>query len=145
VADHQARRGNFECLIDVDPDATGVHDELILSLARELLTNVAKHADAEKVQVEVRRDGSWIVLQVEDDGSGIELGRREAALREGHVGLASSTERVEALAGRFEVEGRPGRGTRARAVLPARRIAGQRADRPRRLPRLSGGRRGFGR
>ena len=145
VADHQARRGNFECEIDVDADATGIHDELILSLARELLTNVAKHAEADKVTVEVRRQDSWIVLDVEDDGRGIELGRREAALREGHVGLASSSERVEALAGRFEVEGRPGEGTRARAVLPARRAAGHRADRPRRLPRLSGGRRGSGR
>ncbi|HEY7631164.1 MAG TPA: PAS domain S-box protein [Thermoleophilaceae bacterium] len=145
VADHQARRGGFECEIEVDDDATGVHDELILSLARELLTNVAKHAEAKHVRVEVRREDAWIVLVVVDDGLGIESGRREAALREGHVGLASSAERVEALAGRFEVEGRPGRGTRARAVLPARRAAAHRADRPRRLLRLSGGRRGNGR
>ena len=145
VADHQARRGHFECEIEVDPEATGVHDELILSLARELLTNVAKHAEAEHVQVVVRRKDAWIELDVQDDGRGIEAGRREAALREGHVGLASSAERVEALAGRFEVDGRPGRGTHARAVLPARRAAVHRADRPRRLPRISGVRRGSGR
>jgi signal transduction histidine kinase len=145
VADHQGRRGGFDCEIDVDQQATGVHDELILSLARELLTNVAKHAEAKAVKVDVRRDDSWIVLTVEDDGRGLESGRREAALREGHVGLASSTERVEALAGRFEVEGLPGQGTRARAVLPARRAAAHRADRPKRLLRLSGGRRGPGR
>jgi two-component system NarL family sensor kinase len=145
VADHQGRRGGFECEIEVDSNATGIHDELVLSLARELLTNVAKHAGASKVRVEVGRSEDWLVLTVEDDGRGIERGRREAALREGHVGLASSTERVEALAGRFEVEGRPGRGTCARALLPARREAGHRADRPRRLPRLSGARRGFGR
>ncbi len=145
VADHQGRRGGFECEIEVDQQATGVHDELILSLARELLTNVAKHAEAKNVKVEVRRDDSWIVLKVEDDGRGLETGRREAALREGHVGLASSAERVEALAGRFEVDGLPGEGTRARAVLPARRAAAHRADRPKRLLRLSGGRRGLGR
>jgi signal transduction histidine kinase len=145
VADHQGRRGGFDCEIDVDQEATGVHDELILSLARELLTNVAKHAEAKNVKVEVRRDDAWIVLKVEDDGRGIETGRREAALREGHVGLASSTERVEALAGRFEVDGSPGRGTHARAVLPARRAAAHRADRPKRLLRLSGGRRVPGR
>jgi PAS domain S-box-containing protein len=145
VADHQGRRGDFECEIEVDVEATGVHDELVLSLTRELLTNVAKHAEASKVRVEVARKDDWIVLTVEDDGRGIERGRREAALREGHVGLASSAERVEALAGEFEVEGRPGRGTRARALLPARRNAGHRADRPRKLPRVSGGRRAFGR
>jgi PAS domain S-box-containing protein len=145
VADHQGRRGEFECEIEVDDDATGVHDELVLSLARELLTNVAKHAEASHVKVHVRRKDDWIVLEVEDDGRGIERGRREAALREGHVGLASSAERVEALAGRFEVDGRADRGTRARAVLPARRAAGHRADRPRKLPRISGGLRGLGR
>jgi PAS domain S-box-containing protein len=145
VADHQGRRGGFECEIEVDQEATGVHDELILSLARELLTNVAKHAEAKHVKVEVRRDDSWIVLTVDDDGHGIETGRREAALREGHVGLASSAERVEALAGRFEVDGQAGGGTRARAVLPARRAAAHRADRPKRLLRLSGGRRAYGR
>jgi PAS domain S-box-containing protein len=145
VADHQARRGGFECGIEVDPEATGVHDELVLSLARELLTNVAKHAQAKTVTVEVRRDDSWIVLTVQDDGVGIETGRREAALRDGHVGLASSAERVEALAGRFEVDGLPAGGTRARAVLPARRAAAHRTDRPKRLLGLSGGRRGLGR
>jgi two-component system, NarL family, sensor kinase len=145
VADHQARRGGFECGIEVDPEATGVHDELVLSLARELLTNAAKHAQAKTVTVEVRRDDSWIVLTVQDDGVGIETGRREAALRDGHVGLASSAERVEALAGRFEVDGLPAGGTRARAVLPARRAAAHRTDRPKRLLGLSGGRRGLGR
>jgi PAS domain S-box-containing protein len=145
VADHQGRRGGFDCEIDVDERATGTHDELILSLARELLTNVAKHADAKHVTVEVARKDEWLVLTVEDDGRGIELGRREAALREGHVGLASSAERVEALAGEFEVERLSGGGTCARALLPVRRAVGHRADRPRRLPRLSGGRRASGR
>ncbi|HET8672227.1 MAG TPA: ATP-binding protein [Thermoleophilaceae bacterium] len=145
VADHQGRRGNFESVIEVDDDATGVHDELILSLARELLTNVAKHAKASNVLVRVCRHDQQIELSVEDDGVGIAPGRREQALHEGHVGLASSTERVEALAGSFQVEPRPEGGTIARAELPARRTAGHRADMPRRLPRLSGRRSGSGR
>jgi signal transduction histidine kinase len=145
VADHQGRRGGFDCDIEVDDHATGVHDELILSLARELLTNVTKHAGAKRVKVAVVRRDESVLLTVEDDGRGIDRGRRESALREGHVGLASSAERVEALAGEFEVERRAGGGTRARAVLPARRTAGHRADRPKRLSRVSGGRRAFGR
>jgi PAS domain S-box-containing protein len=128
VADHQARRGGFECVVHVDEEATGAHDELILSLARELLTNVAKHAQASEVSVEVRRAGAWVELLVQDDGRGIPPGRREQALYEGHVGLASSSERVEALAGSFEVDSGPGRGTRARALLPARRVGGPGPD-----------------
>src|SRR6185437_13479937 len=75
VADHQGRRGGFECEIEVDRQATGVHDELILSLARELLTNVAKHAEAEKVEVAVRREDKEIALEVSDDGVGMDKRR----------------------------------------------------------------------
>jgi PAS domain S-box-containing protein len=121
VADHQGRRGGFECEIEVDHHATGVNDELILSLARELLTNAAKHAEARRVRVRVRRDKDRVVLEVADDGRGMEKGRPARALREGHVGLASSAERVEALAGSFVLDSQPGRGTTAKASLPARR------------------------
>jgi signal transduction histidine kinase len=56
--------------------------------------------------------------------------RRASALSEGHVGLASSAERVEAVAGSFELTSRPGFGTVVRARLPARRVAPHRADIP---------------
>ena len=110
VADHQGRRGGFEVEIEVDHHATGVHDELVLSLARELLTNAAKHAEARHVRVRVRRDEEQIELEVADDGRGMEKGRPARAVREGHVGLASSAERVEALAGTFELDSEPGPG-----------------------------------
>ena len=44
---------------------------------------------------------------------------RQAAFEGGHIGLASSTERVESLGGRLELDSAPDHGTRARAVLPA--------------------------
>ncbi len=131
VADHQGRRGGFECEIDVDRQATGVHDELILSLARELLTNAAKHAQARQVRVRVRREAREIILEVADDGRGMDRRRSASALKEGHVGLASSRERVEAVTGSFELDSRPGYGTLATARLPARRVAAHRADLPR--------------
>jgi PAS domain S-box-containing protein len=131
VADHQGRRGGFECDIEVDRQATGVHDDLILSLARELLTNAAKHAQARHVRVRVRRMDKEITLEVADDGCGMEKRRRARALSEGHVGLASSAERVEAVCGSFELDSRPGYGTVVTAKLPARRVAAHRADVPR--------------
>jgi PAS domain S-box-containing protein len=131
VADHQGRRGGFECDIEVDRQATGVHDELILSLARELLTNAAKHAQARHVRVRVRRQDKEIALEVSDDGLGMDKRRRARALSEGHIGLASSAERVEAVCGSFELDSRPGYGTTVIARLPARRVAAHRADVPR--------------
>src|ERR671935_46542 len=59
-----------------------------------------------------------VLLEVLDDGRGIEPGRREAALRDGHIGLASAVYRVEAAGGSLALTGGPGAGTRAVARLP---------------------------
>ena len=92
----------------------------MLALARELLRNVAKHAMARSVRVAVRWTPGGIVLEVTDDGIGIEPGRLRAAVGQGHIGVASSHERAEAIGGSMRVgpraDGRPG--TQAIAVLP---------------------------
>jgi len=117
IAEHQARRGGFRWRVEVDDGARGVHDPLLFSIARELVTNAAKHAEARSLAVSVRRRGAEVVLEVEDDGVGFDEGRLREASRSGHIGLASCVERLEALDGRLEVDSRPGRGTRVRAAL----------------------------
>jgi signal transduction histidine kinase len=119
VADQQARQGAFAWELDIDPSADGVRDDLVIALARELLTNAAKHADASRVRVSVRLAAGAIRLEVADDGSGIPEGRLAAALREGHIGLASSVQRVEAVGGTLTVAPAPGGGTAVAVTLPA--------------------------
>ncbi|MEA2310453.1 MAG: two-component system, NarL family, sensor kinase, partial [Solirubrobacteraceae bacterium] len=108
------------CEVRIDAAATGRRDELVLSLARELLRNVAKHAGATKVTVEVRHTPAGVLLDVTDDGTGVLPGRLEDALAQGHIGVASSRERAEAIGGRLRVgarsDGRPG--AQAVALLP---------------------------
>ncbi len=118
VADQQARRSGFSWRVDVEPTATGAYDQIVFSLARELIANAALHAEASELEVSVRRHGQAIVLEVVDDGRGIDPGAVERAPRAGHIGLASCAERVEALDGRFEIRSSVARGTRVRAVLP---------------------------
>jgi two-component system NarL family sensor kinase len=105
--------------VRVGPDAAGQHDQLVLSLARELLVNAAKHAEAHEVTVALARTDGQLLLEVADDGRGISPGRLADAPGEGHIGLASCAQRVEALGGRFVVGARPAGGTRVRATLPA--------------------------
>ncbi len=119
VAEQQARLGGFSAEVDVEPAAAGVRDQLILSIARELLVNAAKHARARRVHVHVRRAGDGVELEVSDDGAGIDEARLRAAVAEGHIGLASSAERLEAVGGRLVLGGAPGHGTVATARLPA--------------------------
>ena len=57
-------------------------------------------------------------LEVADDGHGLEPGRRERALDDGHIGLASVSQRVIFAGGEFELESSE-KGTVARARLPA--------------------------
>ena len=110
-------------VVTVAPDAAGVDDELLFSLGRELLTNVARHAGARHVELTVERAGESLVLRCRDDGRGMAPERRGAALAGGHLGLAACTERVEAVGGRLELASEVGAGTEVRATVP---VAGRR-------------------
>jgi two-component system NarL family sensor kinase len=119
VAGQHTLAGGARPTIAVAPDAAGVHDELLFSVGRELLTNAARHAGAGRVELTVERADGDIVLVCRDDGRGMAPERRAAALAAGHLGLAACTERVEALGGRLAVAAAPGGGTEVRASLPA--------------------------
>jgi two-component system NarL family sensor kinase len=118
VAEQTGRAGGFTVDVVVRDGAVGVHDELLLALARELLHNVAEHGGARRVRLDVRLEMDALVLRCTDDGRGFRTPPRGAALDDGHLGLAACTERVEAVGGVMEVRSAPGRGTVVRAALP---------------------------
>jgi PAS domain S-box-containing protein len=119
AADQAARQGAFRAEVTVDPGAAGLRDELVLSAARELLNNAAKHAEADVVQVTVARQDGAILLEVTDDGLGLDPAAVAAAPMRGHIGLASLTQRVEAVGGTLDLRSAPtGRGTTVVAHLP---------------------------
>lgn len=118
LATREARRGGFVPDVFVEPGAAGAADLIVLSVARELLTNAAKHAGARDVTVRVEREHELLVVRVIDDGCGFSAQRREEAVGELHYGLMATTERVEALGGTFRVTSAAGEGTAATARLP---------------------------
>ena len=120
ICAQQAAAGGYTCAVRIEPAAAGRRDELVLSLARELLRNAGKHARAERVGVTVALDEDTVRLDVVDDGVGLAEDRLPEALGSGHIGLASSRERAEAIGGSFRVGPRDDglRGTQAVAVLP---------------------------
>jgi signal transduction histidine kinase/ligand-binding sensor domain-containing protein len=90
--------------------------ELLLVL-RELLTNVARHARATRVEIALAREGEALVLRVADDG----VGAPAPDLARGGTGLASLARRAERLGGEFALAPRPGGGTAARVAVPLAR------------------------
>lgn len=119
ICKQSAHQGGFETELRVDPDAVGSSDGLVYSIARELLTNAARHSTARRVAVAVEAQRDSIALEVTDDGQGIPPGRRDEALDQGHVGLASIAQRLDAIGGSLSVESPSGGGTRAVARIPA--------------------------
>ena len=83
VARQAARQGGFEVAVELDPAALGAEDELMLAVARELLTNAARHSGATTVSVSLRRDGDVVELEIVDDGSGIVAGAPRRGARGG--------------------------------------------------------------
>ena len=118
LAERAGRLGGFAVDVRVDPAAAGLEDDLILTLARELSINAAKHSRAQNLRVQVSRDDGRVELQVADDGRGIRVSRLDAALADGHIGLASCIERVEAQGGTLEIETPPAGGSRISVRLP---------------------------
>jgi PAS domain S-box-containing protein len=96
-------------------------------IVQEALTNVARHAQASKVQVSVRAEGDALVVEVEDQGVGFDLDRVGAA----SMGLGGMRERAISLDGKLLVQSKPGEGTCVIAELPLP----ERVRRPNKKPR----------
>ncbi|TQF74027.1 ATP-binding protein [Rhodococcus spelaei] len=115
LARSAAVRGGFDCEVNAEGWPDGLRtsvDSMLYGVARELLTNVVKHAAAQSVRVDLRWTGQRATLEVVDDGVGIGAQVRDRSLTAGHIGLASQELRLAAAGGSLSV--RPG--TRTGAV-----------------------------
>jgi two-component system NarL family sensor kinase len=119
LAENAAHRGNLTLELDIDGPPHPAHERLIYRLARELISNVVRHASAHTMRVELRQDDSMIVLIVADDGVGFEDQELSKRLADGHIGLPSQRVRIESAGGTLHIDSAPGAGTRVEARIPA--------------------------
>ena len=95
-----------------DPDKE--RSTALFRVFQELLTNVARHANATRVIVHLAETDS-LTLTVEDNGRGIQEKEFESPRSLGFLGLR---ERVLAFGGSIDVKGQEGRGTRVSVSIP---------------------------
>lgn len=98
------------------PDAVAI---CLYRVLQEALTNVVKHAKADRVQVVLRTDAETVMLSVEDNGQGFDPGASGPRIRSRCLGLPGMQERLRWLGGRLEIVSRPGKGTRLIAEVHA--------------------------
>jgi signal transduction histidine kinase len=94
----------------------------VFRAAQEALSNVAKHAQATKVQITLTYLGDTLLLDVADDGTGF-----DPSATTGGYGLAGMRQRLSRVGGRLTVESSPGSGTILNASVP---LAGPRKEPP---------------
>ncbi|TRW87787.1 sensor histidine kinase [Mycolicibacterium sp. 018/SC-01/001] len=111
-------RHDVNVIADLDEVGHPVSQTLLYRAARELLTNVGKHAAATTVHVDLVRRGDRIVLTVADDGCGFDPGVVGTSLAAGHIGLGSLQARFDAMGGSMRIESTVGRGSRVVATSP---------------------------
>jgi PAS domain S-box-containing protein len=84
-------------------------------IAQEALTNVARHAFATRVKIDLQVKNGVLTLSVSDNGRGFEP---QKLAESDCLGLAGMRERASLLGGRLEMHSKPGKGTRVRFRLP---------------------------
>lgn len=118
VDDFSARTGIRSTYVHNDPVAA-LPAEVTICIYRvvqESLSNVARHAQASQVEVEVMCDDETIDLSIRDNGVGFDL--EQSGKPGGHLGLLSMKERVRLAQGRLVVKSTPGHGTHIQVGIP---------------------------
>jgi two-component system sensor histidine kinase UhpB len=82
----------------------------LFRIAQEALTNVAKHAQASQVEIELLENNDNILMTVTDNGVGFAT-HGQGISSEGHWGLTNMQERARAINGKFLLRSVPGQGT----------------------------------
>ncbi len=114
-----SRRTGIPVELDIPDENLGVGGDAataIFRIVQEALTNVARHAGARHVSVEVVLDNGTVVVRVCDDGKGI---AEEDSHKARSFGLLGMRERAYVLGGELRVARAPRGGTLIEAVIPA--------------------------
>ncbi|MBV9344252.1 MAG: GAF domain-containing sensor histidine kinase [Gammaproteobacteria bacterium] len=113
LADRSTVPGGVTCTFAGAGIVTGLrpeHEHELLRIAQEALSNAVRHAKPRTVQITMSDEGAYWTLAVSDDGVGMQQAP-ELSAREG-FGLSSMRQRAGAIGGEWQIESRPGKGTR---------------------------------
>ncbi len=112
------RRTGIHCNLSLAKENIRLHQSQVEGLLRvfqEALTNIARHAHATHIQVNLRLNHGHVDLFIHDNGVGITQSQIENSRSLGLIGMQ---ERILHLGGVMDIQGVPGRGTRLHFRIP---------------------------
>ena len=113
--DFQDRSG-IECHLQAEEvELLGDRATALFRIFQESLTNVARHAEATKVEISLSRQNGCILLEIHDDGRGV---TKEKISSSTSLGLLGMRERAYAFGGDVKIESDDGEGTTVRVQIP---------------------------
>ena len=122
LANSVENRHKFRCVFKSNTETELTRQDLrvlLFQAARELLTNVAKHAQAKNAAIEIERTGTEVRMVITDDGIGFDATTTMAVSKQSRgFGLFSIRERFHYLGGKINIETAAGRGTKILLTLP---------------------------
>ncbi len=116
-ADRFSAASGLPCEVEVSVpiELPVVIGDNVLRMISEALTNIARHARASRVQLQLRSSDQTIELLIRDDGCGFDPG---LIGQPGHYGLIGLQERVRALGGTLSIDSQSGHGTTLKMNVP---------------------------
>jgi signal transduction histidine kinase len=115
---------------------------VLFRIAQESLTNVAKHAQASRVDIVLRKAEGGLCMEIADNGKSFRSVPHQSVRSKQGLGLLGMQERVRLVNGRFNINPDPSRGTTVRVVVPfksASRFARPDRNRPAGTPASDSG------
>ena len=91
----------------------------IYRIAREVIGNAFRHANASQIEAEIRYDDGLLRLRIRDDGKGTDPKVLKEGARAGHWGLPGIRERAEQIGARLDFWSEAGAGTEVELTVPA--------------------------
>ena len=91
---------------------------MLFRVAQEALTNVARHAHARRVEVNITKIADGVAMHIKDDGRSFQVDRVLGGTGSKRLGLLGMRECVEMVGGTFCVASAPGKGTRIEVEVP---------------------------
>jgi signal transduction histidine kinase len=92
----------------------GEIETVLYRIVQEALTNIVKHARAERVSIVITQKPQTVSAVIEDDGQGFDPRK----IRDGGIGLIGMQERISLVDGRMAIESTPGAGTTIAVEVP---------------------------